>query len=85
MSPVGNVLPLSLVIVSVLFVLNLSTLPVSLTEVLLEMKVSIKKHMNRKLAIISVCIQQVTLKQLHKKPNSVRITISFPEEGDKLE
>lgn len=71
MSPVGNVLPLSLVIVSVLFVLNLSTLPVSLTEVLLEMKVSIKKHMNRKLAIISVCIQQVTLKQLHKKPNSV--------------
>lgn len=85
MSPVGNVLPLSLVIVSVLFVLNLSTLPVSLTEVLLEMKVSIKKHMNRKLAIISVCIQQVTLKQLHKKPNSVWITISFPEEGDKLE
>lgn len=41
--------------------------------------------MNRKLAIISVCVLQVPLKQLHKKPNSVRITISFPEEGDKLE
>lgn len=78
-------LPLGLVIVAVLFVLNLSTLPVSFTQVLVEMKISIKKYMNRKLAITSVCVLQVNLKQLHKKPNSVQKTISFPEEGDKLE